>query len=98
MGLSQLQMAAAARAPAKMQTVAFALSAMVQITWDSLGNVADYVRATMMEIKSLKEHIQGAESAGWVGRHDRETETEIRRVTRPLWVYVQHSRAERDAC
>lgn len=95
MGLSQLQMAAAARAPAKMQTVAFALSAMVQITWDSLGNVADYVRATMMEIKSLKEHIQSAESAGWVGRHDRETE--IRRVTRPLWVYVQHSRAERDA-
>ena len=96
MGLSQLQMAAAARAPAKMQTVAFALSAMVQITWDSLGNVADYVRATMMEIKSLKEHIQGAESAGWIGRHDRETER--RRVTRPLWVYVQHSRAERDAC
>ena len=96
MGLSQLQMAAAARAPAKMQTVAFALSAMVQITWDSLGNVADYVRATMMEIKSLKEHIQSAESAGWVGRHDRETER--RRVTRPLWVYVQHSRAERDAC
>lgn len=95
MGLSQLQMAAAARAPAKMQTVAFALSAMVQITWDSLGNVADYVRATMMEIKSLKEHIQSAESAGWVGRHDRETE--IRRRTRPLWVYVQHSRAERDA-
>lgn len=95
MGLSQLQMAAAARAPAKMQTVAFALSAMVQITWDSLGNVADYVRATMMEIKSLKEHIQGAESAGWIGRHDRETER--RRVTRPLWVYVQHSRAERDA-
>ena len=95
MGLSQLQMAAAARAPAKMQTVAFALSAMVQITWDSLGNVADYVRATMMEIKSLKEHIQSAESAGWVGRHDRETER--RRVTRPLWVYVQHSRAERDA-
>ena len=95
MGLSQLQMAAAARAPAKIQTVAFALSAMVQITWDSLGNVADYVRATMMEIKSLKEHIQSAESAGWVGRHDRETER--RRVTRPLWVYVQHSRAERDA-
>ena len=95
MGLSQLQMAAAARAPAKIQTVAFALSAMVQITWESLGNVADYVRATMMEIKSLKEHIQSAESAGWVGRHDRETER--RRVTRPLWVYVQHSRAERDA-
>ena len=95
MGLSQLQMAAAARAPAKIQTVAFALSALVQITWESLGNVADYVRATMMEIKSLKEHIQSAESAGWVGRHDRETER--RRVTRPLWVYVQHSRAERDA-
>ena len=57
-------MAAAARAPAKKKTVAFALSAMVQITWDSLGNVADYVRATMMEIKSLKEHIQSAESAG----------------------------------
>ena len=88
-------MAAAARAPAKMQTVAFALSAMVQITWDSLGNVADYVRATMMEIKSLKEHGQSANSAGWIGRHDRETER--RRVTRPLWVYVQHSRAERDA-
>ena len=95
MGLSQLQMAAAARAPAKIQTVAFALSALVQVTWESLGNVADYVRATMMEIKSLKEHIQSAESAGWVGRHDRETER--RRVTRPLWVYVQHSRAERDA-
>ena len=94
MGLSQLQMAAAARAPAKMQTVAFALSAMVQITWESLGNVADYVRATMMEIKSLKEHIQSAEIAGWIGRNDRENE---RRVTRPLWVYVQHSRAERDA-
>ena len=95
MGLSQLQMAAAARAPAKMQTVAFALSAMVQITWDSLSNVADYVRATMMEIKSLKQHIQGAEIAGWIGRNDREAER--RRVTRPLWVYVQHSRAERDA-
>ena len=95
MGLSQLQMAAAARAPAKMQTVAFALSAMVQITWDSLGNVADYVRATMMEIKSLKQHIQGAEIAGWIGRNDREAERI--RVTRPLWVYVQHSRAERDA-
>ena len=95
MGLSQLQMAAAARAPAKIQTVAFALSAMVQITWERLGNVADYVRATMMEIKSLKQHIQGAESAGWIGRNDREAER--RRETRPLWVYVQHSRAERDA-
>ena len=95
MGLSQLQMAAAARAPAKIQTVAFALSALVQITWESLGNVADYVRATMMEIKSLKKHIQCAEIAGWIGRNDREAER--RRVTRPLWVYVQHSRAERDA-
>ena len=52
-------MAAAARAPAKIQTVAFALSAMVQITWESLGNVADYVRATMMEIKSLKSIYNG---------------------------------------
>ena len=95
MGLSQLQMAAAARAPAKIQTVAFALSAMVQMTWGCLGCVADYVRPTMMEIKSLKQHIQGAESAGWIGRNDREAER--RRVTRPLWVYVQHSRAERDA-
>ena len=95
MGLSQLQMAAAARAPAKIQTVAFALSALVQITWESLSNVADYVRATMMEIKSLKQHLQGAEIAGWIGRNDREAER--RRVTRPLWVYVQHSRAERDA-
>ena len=95
MGLSQLQMAAAARAPAKIQTVAFALSALVQVTWESLGNVADYVRATMMEIKSLKKYIQRAESAGWIGRNDREAER--RRVTRPLWVYVQHSRAERDA-
>ena len=43
-------MAAAARAPAKIQTVAFALSALVQITWESLSNVADYVRATMVEI------------------------------------------------
>ena len=88
-------MAAAASAPAKIQTVAFALSALVQITWESLGNVADYVRATMMEIKSLTQHIQRAEIAGWVGRNDREAER--RRVTRPLWVYVQHSRAERDA-
>ena len=63
-------MAAAARAPAKIQTVAFALSALVQITWESLGNVADYVRATMMEIKSLKQHIQSAEIAGWIGRND----------------------------
>ena len=95
MGLSQLQMAAAARAPAKIQTVAFALSALVQITWESLSNVADYVRATMMEIKSLKQNIQCAEIAGWIGRNDREAERI--RVTRPLWVYVQHSRAERDA-
>ena len=74
MGLSQLQMAAAARAPAKIQTVAFALSALVQITWESLGNVADYVRATMMEIKSLETHIQIARIAGWITRNDRETE------------------------
>ena len=64
MGLSQLQMAAAARALAKKQTAAFAFSAMVQVTWECLGNVADYVRATMMEIKSLKEHGQSANSAG----------------------------------
>ena len=95
MGLSQLQLAAAARALAKIQTAALALSAMVQITWESLGNAAYYVRATMMEITSLKQHIQGAEIAGWIRRNDREAER--RRVTRPLWVYVQHSRAERDA-
>ena len=67
-------MAAAARAPAKMQTVAFALSAMVQITWDSLGNVADYVRATMMEIKSLETHGQIAGIARRITSDDRENE------------------------
>ena len=74
MGLSQLQLAAAARALAKIQTAALALSAMVQITWESLGNAAYYVRATMMEMKSLETHIQIAGVAGWITSNDRESE------------------------
>ena len=48
---------------------------MVQITWEeSLGNAAYYVRATMMEMKSLETHIHIAGVAGWITSNDRDSE------------------------
>lgn len=64
LGPSQLQLAAVARAHAQIETAPIALSAMVQMNWESYSNVADYVRATILETQPSSKPGQCAESAG----------------------------------